>query len=438
VREGPGRANAGRAARGPGATFALVTLGCPKNEADSQRLEDLLVAAGHRPAAVTSADLVIVNTCGFIDDAKEESIAAILDVCEATHARGARAAAIGCLVQRYRADLERELPEVDVLAGFDTQPLFDALAAVGGRGRGGAAEAAPRRPRPLHSYIKISDGCDHRCSFCAIPLIKGAYEMMPSDAILEVAGAALSRGARELVLVGQDTSLWSEPGYGALPRLLSDLHDLGPHWLRLMYLQPEHLDDELLEAVAAYAVPYLDVPLQHASRGVLRAMGRRGDGDEFLGLLDRVRSVVPGIAVRSTFIAGFPGETERDVEELESFIAAAGLAVAGVFAFDPQEGTAAATLGGQIDTEVRLARAARLSSAIEDAARQYWEAFRARDVEMLVEHGSLNGVTEVIGRIAWQAPDVDGVTVASPRRSRRGQLARVTIGDVAGYDLMAD
>ena len=427
-----------------GGTYAIVTLGCPKNEADSDRLEAALRGAGHRPAALGAADLLLVNTCGFIDAAKQESIDALLDACELAHERGARVAAYGCLVARHAGELRAELPEVDVFSPFDLGPVLDLLEHAGppaGDGEESAGAASPDRPRrrlrPLHAYLKISDGCDRRCTYCAIPLIKGTYEAVPARQVLRDAEAALGRGARELVLVGQDTSRWRAPGYGGLDRLLADLRRLGSTWLRLLYLQPDGVSEAVLEALAAHAVPYLDLPLQHASRRVLREMGRRGDGLTYLELLDRVRGVLPDIALRSTFIAGFPGETEADVDELVDFIEAAGLAVAGVFPFDPQEGTLAAGLPHQVPEAVREERAARVGDAVARAADDYWRGFVGREVDVLLERGSRGASPEAIGRIAQQAPDVDGSTIVSGAIGRRGQIVRALVDDVAGYHLLA-
>ncbi len=426
-------------------------MGCPKNEADSDRLEAELRGAGHRPAPLSSADLVLVNTCGFIDAAKQESIDVLLDVCEATHARGGHVAAYGCLIARHEAELRVELPEVDVFSPFDTGPILELLAQLAGRGRcapgvegaaragGAAGEAAtqPRRRRPTHAYVKISDGCDRRCSFCAIPQIKGTYRAVAPAEILASAEAALAGGARELVLVGQDTSRWSWPGYGGLERLLCDLRGLGAVWLRLLYLQPDGLSEAVLDALAAYGVPYVDIPLQHASRPVLRAMGRGGDGETYLALLDGVRAHLPQVAVRSTFMTGFPGETEDDVDELIAFIGAARLAVAGVFVFDAQDGTAAAAMKGQVPETQRNERAARVGDAVARAARSYWEGFVGETVDVLVERGSRGVSSEVTGRIAQQAPDVDGLTCVAAVRARRGQVVRALVSDIAGYHLFA-
>jgi ribosomal protein S12 methylthiotransferase len=402
------------------------------------------VAAGHREAGSAVADVIIVNTCGFIDAAKEESVAGLLDAAEVAHARGTLVAAVGCLVERHRDELAAELPEIDLWCGLDTTPLLAALAKVGGadgpQGRDGGEVAPPaRRPRPVAAYVKISDGCDRRCAYCAIPLIKGDYETVSPAEVLRSAGAALAAGARELVLVGQDTSRWSQPGWGGLERLLSELRALqpAPVWLRLLYLQPDGIDSGLLEALARHAVPYVDVPLQHASGAVLRRMGRRGDGGAYLDLLSRVRAALPGVAVRSTFITGFPGETDEEFEEALAFVGEAGLAAAGVFPYDAQEGTAAARLPAQVAAEVACERASRLSERIDEVAAGYWEALIGHSLDVLVERGTTRHDGVAVGRCAVQAPDIDGRTLVSGGPMRRGQIVQAVAVGSAGYDVDA-
>lgn len=394
-----------------------------------------------------AASLVIVNTCGFIDAAKEESITALLDAVEYAHARGARVAAVGCLIERYRDELAAELPEVDLWCGLDWEPLLAELRDVAGREgvaldgaeRAAASVAVPRRPRPVSSYVKISDGCDRRCAYCAIPLIKGDYEAVAAEEVLRAARAALASGARELVLVGQDTSRWAQPGWGGLERLLAELEALepAPRWLRLLYLQPDGVDDAVLSALARHAVPYVDIPLQHASGAVLRRMGRAGDGEAYLDLIGRVRVALPGAAVRSTFIAGFPGETDDDADELVAFVRAAGLSAAGVFAYDAQEGTPAAAMPGQVPPELAFARAARLGEAIDDVASAYWAGMAGQSVDVLVERGTTRADGVAVGRCALQAPDIDGRALLSGRRVRRGDLVRAVVTGSVGYDLEA-
>jgi ribosomal protein S12 methylthiotransferase len=337
------------------------------------------------------------------------------------------------------------MPEVDLWCGLDTAPLLAALAGAGEEA-GPAAETAaapsvpvPRRPRPVSAYLKISDGCDRRCSFCAIPLIKGDYETVPAAEILRVARAQLAAGARELVLVGQDTSRWAQPGWGGASRLLGELAALepAPAWLRLLYLQPDGITDELLEALAAFAVPYVDVPLQHASGAVLRRMRRSGDGAAHLDLIARVRAALPGVAVRSTFITGFPGETDAEYEELEDFVREAGLAVAGVFVYDEQEGTAAAGMTGAVPQAIAFERAAVLGELIDQQAARFWSGLVGGEADVLVEHGAARADGVAVGRIALQAPDVDGSTSLTGAKVRRGQLVRAVLRDTLGYDVVA-
>ena len=385
--------------------------------------------------------MVIVNTCGFIDAAKQESIDAVLDAVTFAHGHGGRVAAVGCLVERHRDELAAELPEVDLWCGLDTAPLLAALAEMGSGEEGaagrGSAAPAPRRPRPVSSYVKISDGCDRRCAFCAIPLIKGDYEAAPAAEVLRTARVAVAAGARELVLVGQDTSRWAQPGWGGLERLLAELKALepAPDWLRLLYLQPEGIDAALLDALGRHAVPYVDVPLQHASGAVLRRMRRSGDGAAFLELLSRIRAALPGVAVRSTFIAGFPGETDEEHEELVAFVHEAGLAAAGVFVYDPQQGTSGAGLSGRVPPELAFERAARLGEVIDDAAAAYWQGLLGRRFDVLVERGTGRPGGVAVGRLAVQAPDIDGRALLRGRAVRRGQLVPALAVEALGYDV---
>ncbi len=352
-------------------------------------------------------------------------------------------AAVGCLVERYRDELAAEVPEVDLWCGLDMAPLLAALTEAGGEADAASgrivAVPVPRRARPVSAYIKVSDGCDRRCSFCAIPLIKGDYETVAAAEVLRTARAAVSAGARELVLVGQDTSRWVQPGWGGMNRLLAELAagEPAPDWLRLLYLQPDGIDSALLEALAAHAVPYVDVPLQHAAGSVLRRMQRSGDGSAHLALLERIRKALPGAAVRSTFITGFPGETDAEFEELVAFVHDAGLAVAGVFAFDEQEGTAAAGMPGAVPQELALERAGVLGEAIDREAERFWSDLAGQTVDVLVERGASDAGSAATGRIALQAPDVDGRTVLTGRRTQRGELVHAVVRDSLGYDVEA-
>jgi len=423
--------------RSHGVAVAVVTLGCAKNEADSDVLGHALTAAGHTLSTPGDADVIVVNTCGFIDAAKEESIDALLDLAAVARERGARLVARGCLVAGYRAELESELPEVDLFMAFDDGPLLTLLDEVAADSTAAVRRAPRRRIRPASSYVKISDGCDHRCAFCAIPLLKGPYRAVDPRDVLATAERALEDGSLEIVLVGQDTSRWAWPGYGGLSRLLADLRRLGVPWVRLEYLQPDGIDDALLEAMGESALPYVDVPLQHADASVLRRMGRTGDAAAFADLLDRIRTRLPGAALRSTFLVGHPGETEAAFDELVAFVRHAALAVGGVFVFDPQTGTPAAAQADRVSRATAERRAAVLGAELESAAAAFWNGQVGTETDLLVEKGSRAAATEAIGRIPLQAPDVDGVTFLQGANARRRTIVPVRLTGVTGYDLHA-
>jgi tRNA A37 methylthiotransferase MiaB len=262
---------------------------------------------------------------------------------------------------------------------------------------------------------------------------------VPAAGVLQAARTQLAAGARELVLVGQDTSRWAQPGWGDVGRLLAELAALrhAPVWLRLLYLQPDGVTDALLEALATHAVPYVDIPLQHASGEVLRRMRRSGDGAAHLELLARVRTALPGAAVRSTFITGFPGETDAEFQELVAFVREARLAVAGVFVYDEQEGTAAAGMRDAVPRELALERAAVLGELIDREAERFWSGLVGREVDVLIEHGTSRPEGTAQGRIALQAPDVDGRTTLTGMRTRRGDVVRAVVRDSLGYDVEA-
>ena len=384
---------------------------------------------------------MIVNTCGFIDAAKEESIDAILDACEDARRRGARVAAVGCLVQRYADELRAELPEVDVFGGLDFGGVREALDAIaaGKRGDEGAAGPSPRRPRPVHAYVKVSDGCDRRCAFCAIPLIKGDYETEAPASILR-RGAGGRRARRPRARPGR-------PGRLALgrPRLrrrgAAARRSLGlwePTGCGSSTCSPRASPTRSWRPWRATRCPTSTSPCSTPRRPSCAEWGAPATAQAYLGLLERARAALPGVAVRSTFLVGFPGETDDQFEELVDFVEEARFAVAGVFVFDPQEGTRAAAMAGQVPAEVKTGRAARLGEAIDRAARPFWTAHVGREVDVLVTEGARGRGRPAVGRIAVQAPDVDGVTTLPGASVRRGSLVRAIVLDAAGFDLIAE
>ncbi len=430
----------------------LHTLGCPKNEADSRSIRRALVTAG---VAVVDdpeqATHILLNTCGFIREAKEESIAVILDTASAYPDK--RILVMGCLVERYREELAREIPEVTawfgLAAGPDETELVRALGGVPVRwaepGEDGPGTGTGGLHKASFAYVKISDGCDEMCTFCAIPGIKGPYHAATPAEILREADACLAEGAKELVLVGQDTARWQSGGLdlAGLSGLLARDPQLA--WLRVMYLQPEHLTEDFLEHMGRQEklCRYLDLPLQHSHPDVLRRMGRAGEGDSYLRLLERARRIVPDVALRSAFIVGFPGETEAHFQHLLDFVREAEFDYAGGFIYSPEEGTPAARLKPAIPRRVARERLNRLNLVLEEVAERRHNRQVGENVDVMIDSlGADDGGgegQEATGRTRGQAPEVDGlvhIEGALPGGARVGDVIRVTIEAAVGYDFV--
>lgn len=425
----------------------VITLGCPKNEVDSDRMAAALLATGYDLAGdPEDADVVILNTCGFIRDAVEESIDVALELSEWKAGAPGRALVVaGCMPARYGPELAAAMPEADAFVPVAEEGgIADVLAALRGRPvrAAGADAVAPHgRTSPGPSaYLMVSDGCSRRCSYCTIPAIRGPHRSREPSDVLEEARALCAAGAREIVLIGQDTTaygrdLGDDASLAALVRALPATDGL--EWLRVMYAQPDGVTDDLLEAMAASdrVCRYLDIPLQHASRAVLRRMGRAGDAEAHLALLARVRAALPGAVLRTSLIAGFPGETESDLRELEEFVEAAGLDFAGVFAYSPEEGTPAARMRPRIRAAERAERANRVR-AVADAIGAARAAGRVGErLDVLVEGGDEEGRS--VGRWRGQAPEVDGV-VSLDGAVASGAIVRARIVDACGYDLIGE
>jgi ribosomal protein S12 methylthiotransferase len=420
------------------------TLGCPKNEADSRVILRTLAAGGVDPVSdPAAATHILVNTCGFIREAKEESIGAILDACASYPDK--EVLVMGCLVERYREELVSGIPEVRAWFGLQSGADVDGLLRLLRSAEIGPPVARPAPvPEPAYAYLKISDGCDELCTFCAIPSIKGPYHAAATAEILEEADACLAEGARELVLVGQDTARWQsgDQDLAGLVDLLAS--DPRLEWIRVMYLQPDHVTDAFLRHMADQpkSCRYLDLPFQHSHPDVLRRMGRAGDGDSYLQLLDRARRLVPGVALRSTFIVGFPGETEAHFEHLLDFVAEAEFDYAGGFVYSPEEGTPAARLRPRVPRRVALERLNRLNQSLAETAERAHARHVGSAAEVMIDTlGEEEGgdPTQATGRTRGQAPEVDGVVYVEgrlPRGTRVGDVVTVMIGAAVGYDLI--
>jgi ribosomal protein S12 methylthiotransferase len=433
----------------------LLTLGCPKNRVDSEVMLGVLARRGHELVLdPEAADVLVVNTCSFITPAKEESIDAILDLARVKAGReGRRLVVTGCLAQRYADELRTALPEVDVFIGTgDLLRIADAVEAPPAAEPvvyRGAQHVLPRRELAHRvrtgawwtAYLKVSEGCDHRCSFCIIPRIRGPHESRPMDDLLEEAAALAAEGVIELNLIAQDLTAYGRDRRdgASLAVLLRALAVRVPalRWLRLLYAYPASVTDDLLEVIAGEPAvcKYLDMPLQHISDRLLRAMRRERSGAAIRRLLARIRAAVPGIALRSAFIVGFPGETEDDVHELCDFLEEAEFERVGVFEYSDEENTAAAALPDQVADGLKQERRARVMAvqarvAARGAARQ-----RGKILDVLVEGEDAH--EGLVGRTRAQAPEIDG-TIALRGRAAPGDLVRVRVTGADTYDLRGD
>ncbi|MCG8591955.1 MAG: 30S ribosomal protein S12 methylthiotransferase RimO [Proteobacteria bacterium] len=431
------------------------SLGCPKNQLDTEVMLGALALDGYAIAEeLEDADVAIVNTCSFIESAREESIQAILDVADLRDSGRLRALVVtGCLPQRYGDELARELPEVDAFVGTGRYPevpgiLEDVFA---GRSRGIYVDAGRTHlydhtsPRILigggHSaYVKTSEGCDRVCTFCAIPGIRGRFQSRTLESLVAECRDLARAGVKEVNLVAQDQTSWGKdlPGRPRLHSLLRGLDDVdGLAWIRLLYLYPTAVSDELIETLAAArrVLPYVDVPLQHASDGVLKAMRRGVTAERQWRLVERLRAGIPDLTLRTTFIVGFPGETDADFEALLDFARAARFDRVGVFRYSDEEGTAAQTLGRKVPRELARERHRTLLEVQRQIMAEKQEALVGSEVELLVEHRHMHGVA---GRTASQAPEIDGGVFAKGS-AEPGELVRARVLAVRdGVDLEAE
>ncbi|MDI6844185.1 MAG: 30S ribosomal protein S12 methylthiotransferase RimO [Anaerosomatales bacterium] len=423
-------------------SVALVTLGCPKNEADSDAMAGALGQSFRITRDAEDADVLVVNTCAFIRSAVEEAIDEILAAVEWKAARpGRRLVVTGCLPSRYGDELAHELPEVDAFVPVAEEgAIASVVASLTRSDLAAGSSPAPLRAVPTPTaYLKISDGCDRRCSYCTIPAIRGPYRSRREDEVVAEAEMLVAGGVREIVLVGQDVSRW-----GTDLGVERGLHDLlariaaidGDFRVRVMYLQPDGVTDALLETMASAekVCTYLDIPVQHASRTVLRAMGRRGDAESLLRLVERIRRCLPEATLRTTVMVGFPGETRRDVDELARFLEAARFDYVGVFAFSPEDGTKAAALPGQVPERTKKARAQRIRDRADEIGASRAARWVGRTVRVLVE-GEEEGLAA--GRTEGQALEIDGVTLF-PGDVRPGEFVTVRVLESHGYDLYGE
>ncbi len=428
---------------------SIVTLGCSKNDVDSNQMRGILDEEKYRfTNSVTDAEVIVVNTCGFIDAAKEESIDTILDLARLkTEGKLETLLLAGCLAQRYPDELLESIPEADGIIGpGHIRSINDAI------------EGAYENKKPVYTdsietdyiesfkrdevsvteYVKISEGCNNRCTYCIIPYLKGNNISRPMEAIIDEIQNLVARGTREVILIAQNTTDYGIDLYGryALVDLLKALRDIEElKWVRILYAYPDHFDDALIDEMRdnPKVLPYIDIPIQHASNNVLRAMNRKTDRKSIEQLIERLRLQIPHMAIRSTFLLGFPGETDDDFLEVMDFIENTPIDRAGAFAYSKEEGTPAAEMKNQIADEIKGERVENFMAAQMLSSENLMEKHIGRTLEVLITEEGDGGY---IGRSYLDAPDIDGiVTVQSEKVLEPGEFVYVEITEASAYDL---
>lgn len=433
--------------------IGFISLGCPKNQVDSELMLEKLDAAGFEIIDTAfGADVVIINTCGFIEDAQKEAIDNILEMAE-LKAQGevGKIIVLGCLAERFRDEIINEIPEVDAVGGLgvngDIVDFVNKVLCAEESSRYPEKENMPLSGKrilttPSHwAYLKISDGCDNCCTYCAIPSIRGRFRSRPMDEIVLEAKALSEAGVKEIIVIAQDTTKYGEDIYEKpmLDVLLRELNKIdGIEWIRLLYCYPDRINDELLKTMAECkkVLHYIDLPLQHASGKILSAMNRRGDDKSLLELIGKIRNYMPDCIIRTTFITGFPGETEEDFEILSKFIEDARFDRLGCFAYSPEEGTPAALLPDRVDPETAKHRGEVLMEQQYGIFAEKLEAFVGQVVECIVEDYDPYS-DSYTGRTWRDAPEIDSaIAFVSDDELIIGSVAEVRITAVNGYDLM--
>ena len=436
--------------------IGFVSLGCPKNLVDTEVMMGQLAAAGHELTPHPGeAEVIVVNTCSFIDPAKQESIDTILEMAEYKKSGSARRLVVaGCMVERYRGEIEQQLPEVDAMIG--TNEVERILAACEGARPEGKAEPylyhdATFRifTTPRHSaYIKIAEGCDHPCTFCVIPQYRGAFRSRRFESVVVEATRLFSQGVREINLIGQDTTFYGEDlgirdGLPTLLARLAQIETQHEKWIRFLYAYPNRVSQKLLDTIAAHPslVKYIDMPLQHSSGGVLKRMKRGSNGDFFLKLLERIRATIPGVAIRSSFIVGFPGETEADFENLCQFVQAAKFDRLGVFSYSDEDTSKSFALDAKVDAKTIYNRKRRLLSIQRKIARSMNKRLMGSEFQVLVEGPSKETDLLWEARLSTQAPDIDGTVYINDdggKPIRPGEFRRLRVTEAHDYDLVGE
>jgi ribosomal protein S12 methylthiotransferase len=456
--------------------IGFLSLGCPKNLVDGEVMLGMAQAAGHEfTTDASGADVIVVNTCAFIDNAKQESIDAILEMAQMKKdGNCARLVVTGCLGERYRDELKKEIPEIDAVLG--TGEVDGIVEAIGGRGTGTSpltfhraspAGLASRTPHPAprdlptylydadtprllttpkhFAYVKIAEGCDYTCAFCIIPTLRGKFRSRDAASIVREARRLAECGVKELLLISQDTTFYGidRGERGALARLLRDLNRIdGLEWIRLLYLYPTTITDDVLAAMAECekVCRYIDLPLQHASASVLKRMRRPGNRQTYDKLLKRIRATLPDVTLRTTLIVGFPGETDQEFAELDAFVADTKFDHVGVFTYSHEEGTRAYAMADDVPAATKRKRRSALMARQKKIVAAAQKRKIGETVEVLVDGPSPEHELVLQGRLRGQAPDIDPLVILTdcdPAVISAGDLIRATVVGASGYDLVA-
>lgn len=435
----------------------FVSLGCDKNLVDSENMLGILHESGHQIInEEEEADIIIVNTCCFINDAKEESINTILEMAQYKKSGKLKALIVaGCLAERYREEILTEIPQVDALLGTASFPkILEVVEEITEGGQQVHFEALDRIPKlstrrlltsgTYTAYLKIAEGCDKHCTYCVIPSVRGNYRSVPMETLIEEANYLASQGVKEIILVAQETTLYGTDLYGKkmLPKLLEELSKIdGIAWIRILYCYPEEITDELIEVIRKEekVIPYLDIPIQHASDRILKLMGRRTDQADLIRIINKLRKKIPGIVLRTTLITGFPTETEEDHQELMDFVRDMKFERLGVFTYSKEEDTPAAKLKPQILAKVKKQRQKDLMKLQQANVFEYSEKQIGKIFDVLVEGRVADEEKVYIGRTYMDAPQVDGyIFFSSDEELISGDFVKVKVTSAKDYDLVGE
>ena len=424
----------------------FISLGCSKNLVDSEKMMGMLTANGHTLVAHPSqADAIVINTCGFITSAKEEAISTIFEMAAYKQANLKKLIVVGCLAQRYKEQLEEEIPEIDAVVRISDYGSLHEVLARELNDAGSVTFAQAKRQltsKPWTAYLKIAEGCSNHCAYCAIPLIRGDNVSVPMEKLVSEAKELAKRGVKELVLNAQDTTKYGVDLYGrrSLLPLLQQLHAIeGFHWIRILYMYPDEIDDELIEGMAGLpkVLPYFDIPMQHADRQMLERMNRRGTKEDVLKLVEKIRSTFADPTLRTTFIVGFPGENRETMDELLQFVREVRWDRMGAFTYSPEEDTPGSLMKPVCEESLKQQYLDELMKLQEQIAWENQQKKLGKVIEVLVE--DKDGLTNRYrGRSAWDAPDeVDGMVIfRSDREIEPGTFVQVRITEVLVHDVI--